>query len=402
MNKGKKGIECIVGKIKNDYGIASRKQIGELVDIKESTLRHWYKEGIPEKFKEPYNVLCLLIICFDEPVEWSEYLKEIKKHTDWSDKQYEQFENILKNDNMPNGLREKLKKCVNRLIEYSREKDIIKKRFSTYLDGTNNDNLKKVDNESDDILEEKEGEKLKNLLIAKGIFEGVSDNIKDPIWLFKVGAQFYLNKKNKDLKVSFLCFERSAELGFAEADHWLGGCYADGIGCEKNLEKAIECYERGAAKGNIDCQLFLGDVYYGKNEEFLSVIKLDYKKSFKWYKEAAERGNVKAKFMVGILHYGGFEGIEKNWEKSDKYFTECIGDVSQNKKCIEKDERNRYMTRAYYCLARIYKEGGNGIEKDLELSELYFNKSYEYYERIQKKLQKQIFKKAWIESSESN
>lgn len=379
-------MECIVTKIKNDYGIDSRKQIGEIVEIKESTLRQWCNVGIPEKLKEPYKVLCLLRMCFDRPVGWPEYLEEIKKYTKWSDEQYKQFEKILNNADMPEELQEKIKICAHRLIEYSQKKATVKKRFSTCFSDTNNDNLKKLDNESDDILEEKAGEKLKNLLIAKGVFEGISDNMKDPTWLFKIGSQFYLNEGNKDLKVSFLCFERSAELGFAGADYWLGGCYTDGIGCEKNLKKAMEYYERGAVKGDIECQLLLGDVYLEQDEEFLSVIEPDYKKSFKWYNEAAERGNAKAKFMVGVLHYWGVEEIEKNWEKSVKYFTEFIGEVLRNKKCVvKKSERNIFMEGAYWYLSKIYEEGGNGIKKDLDISVVYFNKYNKYCKSVSKK-----------------
>lgn len=392
----KKTMQFVVDIIKKDYGIDSRKKIGYIINIKESTLRQWC-ENIPgvTGFREPYKVLCLFRLCFDANVIWSDYLEEIKKYTDWSNDQYAQLEKILEGDCPCNEFRENIKKCVCRMLEYSPRRDVIEKRFPNFFEDINGHDMRVFASKSQDSLAE-EQEKLKSIIIAKGVDGVTLDDVKDPMWLFRLGSKFYLDKKNKDLKVAFQCFHMSAELGYAGADLLMGNCYADGTGCKKDVKKAIEYYEKGVSKGDIDCQLLLGDIYSGKNEEMS--IKADYEKAFKYYKEAAERGNIKAKFETGFCYYFG-NGIKKDWKESNKYLIESIGDVLKDPKSIKKKKNIKYIQNAYGCLSQIYKKGGNGVEQDLQRSEIYLNESYEYYKKVMRKLYEKIFKKSWKESN---
>ena len=67
--------------------------------------------------------------------------------------------------------------------------------------------------------------------------------------------------------------------------------------------------------------------------------------------------------------------------------------------CIKKKKNIKYIQNAYGCLSQIYKKGGNGVEQDLQRSEIYLNESYEYYKKVMRKLYEKIFKKSWKESN---
>lgn len=62
----------------------------------------------------------------------------------------------------------------------------------------------------------------------------------------------------------------------------IGECYYFGIGKDKNLEKAIECYEKAAGLGNLDAMMKLGHIY----SDSTLTKRLDYNTAIMWFKKA--------------------------------------------------------------------------------------------------------------------
>lgn len=68
----------------------------------------------------------------------------------------------------------------------------------------------------------------------------------------------YANGPETDGEMALCYFEKAAVQGAAEAWAELGHCYMNGIGSEKDLDKAAECFERGADAGDIECLFVRG------------------------------------------------------------------------------------------------------------------------------------------------
>ena len=56
-------------------------------------------------------------------------------------------------------------------------------------------------------------------------------------------------------------YEQSAINGFVDAYSFIGLCYRDGEGVSRDLQKAIEWFQKGSEANNPICQYYLGDIY---------------------------------------------------------------------------------------------------------------------------------------------
>lgn len=66
----------------------------------------------------------------------------------------------------------------------------------------------------------------------------------------------------------------------------LGAFYEFGIGINKDLEKAVEWYQRRADKGDAAAMIQLGLCYFNGNG-----VEKDSKKAVEWYQRGADNGN---------------------------------------------------------------------------------------------------------------
>ena len=55
-------------------------------------------------------------------------------------------------------------------------------------------------------------------------------------------------------------FRKSAEQSDAGAQIWLGYCYENGYGVEKDITKAVEWYRKAAAQGDKDAEERLKEI----------------------------------------------------------------------------------------------------------------------------------------------
>jgi hypothetical protein len=61
----------------------------------------------------------------------------------------------------------------------------------------------------------------------------------------------------QDLQKAFYWYDRSANNGYAVAQHFLGKLYYNGTGCEKNLDKAIYWFKKAVEQGSDASQVYL-------------------------------------------------------------------------------------------------------------------------------------------------
>ncbi|MGI9569889.1 MAG: tetratricopeptide repeat protein [Desulfobulbia bacterium] len=148
------------------------------------------------------------------------------------------------------------------------------------------------------------------------------------------------------------CLRKSAEQGYAYAQHNLGVMYYEGKGVTQDYSEAISWYMKSAKQGYPASQNDLGYMHLeGKR------VVQDYEEAFKWYKKAdeqghakatsnlkriesrilnedqgsdlasiyeyeAERGDANAQRSLAFMYYKG-EGVKKDFAKAAEWFREA-------------------------------------------------------------------------------
>ena len=110
----------------------------------------------------------------------------------------------------------------------------------------------------------------------------------DIVTYYNTAMEYHLgiNGKKTDGKKAFEWYQRAAEMGLAEAQVQLAGCYRRGYGVESDIDLAFEWYHKAAEQGNGWAQYALGHLY---NQPFKGHPR-DEKEMQKWYKKAFAQG----------------------------------------------------------------------------------------------------------------
>ena len=132
-----------------------------------------------------------------------------------------------------------------------------------------------------------------------------------------IGICFYNGiEAEKDKKVAFDFFRRSANGGYAAAEFTVGSFYLNGekdvVGT--NMTAAAQWFAKAAEQGHPKAQLYLGICYrrgFG--------VKQDADLGVRWIRKAAEQGVPKAQFYVGTYYADGIV-YEKNPAEALKWF----------------------------------------------------------------------------------
>lgn len=137
-------------------------------------------------------------------------------------------------------------------------------------------------------------------------------------------------RQNPDEAIKLL--ERDDEAGNLEATFLLGKVYFDGIYAKPNADKCIEYWSKGASKGSVDCQCYLGDCHFlgfGYPE--------DNDAAFSIYQEILNRDPhyAKARCQIGRMHghgwgfeqdvYGAIPILEQAWNDGSAQAASEIG-----------------------------------------------------------------------------
>jgi TPR repeat protein len=99
-----------------------------------------------------------------------------------------------------------------------------------------------------------------------------------------------------------------AEKGEVDSQYDLGNMYAEGIGVDADMAKALTWYEKAANQGYEKAQYKLGLIYYEESSAME-----DHAKAFRLFQSAAEKGYPAAQFHLGKMYATG-QGVKRNYE----------------------------------------------------------------------------------------
>ena len=133
---------------------------------------------------------------------------------------------------------------------------------------------------------------------------------QDSRYIIHANLGTYHLENTLDYNKALQYFLKAAEKGLADAMYQVGSIYQNGQGVEKDMKKACRWYEKGAHRGDADCQnLFGGSFYSGVG---------NYPKSFEsaveWWEKAFLQGNDLAAESLAMLFSGQTPTIYKGTE----------------------------------------------------------------------------------------
>lgn len=111
---------------------------------------------------------------------------------------------------------------------------------------------------------------------------------------FQIGMTHYLYERYSE---AVKYFEKAANQGFANAQFFLGVCYAGGEGVTEDLQKAAIWIEKAANQNHGRAQLVLGSLY-----ENGGGVEKDLEKAKYWYQKALANGEEDAKKALEELN----------------------------------------------------------------------------------------------------
>ena len=123
----------------------------------------------------------------------------------------------------------------------------------------------------------------------------------------------------------------AAENGDAEAQVWLGWCYANGQGVSKDLKEAAKWYRKSAEQGLKEAQYSLGLCYYNGRG-----VPQSYEEAVKWYRKAAEQGVKEAQYDLGKCYENG-QGVSKDINEAVKWYRKAaVQGVKEAQEALDK------------------------------------------------------------------
>ena len=179
-------------------------------------------------------------------------------------------------------------------------------------------------------------------------------------------------------------YKKGARHGNTECEMMLGRLYEDGDGVKKDIPKAIEWFEKAAAKGDADAQNSAGIYHSWKGR---------YDEAFKWYTKAAAQGHAAAEYNLGFLYDDG-RGVKKDISKAIEWYAKAAAKghaAAQNNVGLCHHEKGQHEEAFKWCsksaaqghafaecsLGSLYEDGDGG-KKDI-------SKAIEWYAKAAEK-----------------
>ncbi|QGJ71532.1 Hypothetical protein PBC10988_32390 [Planctomycetales bacterium 10988] len=194
---------------------------------------------------------------------------------------------------------------------------------------------------------------------------------------------------DKDFEKAFQWFDLASKQGFTAAYINLGILYKNGLGVEEDVEKAVELYMVAAKEGFCAAQQNLGLYYYHLGGEE------NLEEAFRWFSLGAKAGFAPSQYSLSGMYKQG-SGVEQNYEEAlkwlqasadqnfDQAFTQLGCYYASGEELFEQDFQQAHKCflkagelgdrKAYFYLSHMY-EHGQGVEKDLEKADYYYDLS---------------------------
>lgn len=160
--------------------------------------------------------------------------------------------------------------------------------------------------------------------------------------------------QEKQFGSAFASYQKAADYNHVEAIGSLANFYYDGIEpVKKNLNKAIELYDKAAGLGHSISQLRAGLMYFkGEGTD------RKYDKALQWLLAAQKENHNEAIKIIGEIYYEGGHGVEKDYEQALYWFLKSAQDIE----CQEK-------------IALIYRQGHGNFKADWKKARLWYTNS---------------------------
>ncbi len=152
---------------------------------------------------------------------------------------------------------------------------------------------------------------------------------------YKLGIQYYQEDTPEGYQKAAIWLAKSAQQGFAEAEHSLGHLFLEGKGVEQDINKGIDLIAKAANQDLAIAQYNLG-VFYREGE----LVQQNFQKAFDWFQKSAAQNYAAAQFNLGYLYLEG-KGVER--------------DISKGLGWIEK-AANQGLVNAQYDLGALYHQ----------------------------------------------
>lgn len=147
-------------------------------------------------------------------------------------------------------------------------------------------------------------------------------------------------------------YDKGAETGHEDASFFLGYMHLKGMGCKKNKEKALQCFDAVVNGNDPQSICNLATVYYEGVEGIH-----DPHYAIKLLEKADMKGNTNASVLLGVILYEG-ENIIQDYAKAFELFEKA-----------ESNPRAQEYLGLCYCF-------GHGCKKNETLAKHYFLKSF--------------------------
>ncbi len=110
---------------------------------------------------------------------------------------------------------------------------------------------------------------------------------------------------------TYKAFFALAKSGDLDAQALLGEMYLDGIGVEKDAQKAFFWLSKAAKRNDPQAQYLLGSMY--ENGIYVTA---DMQRAVKWYTESAKQGDVMAQYTLALIYKDGKGEIAQDLNKA--------------------------------------------------------------------------------------
>ncbi len=159
----------------------------------------------------------------------------------------------------------------------------------------------------------------------------------------------------KQYSQAMALWEKSAALGYVEAQYRLGCCYESGDGVAEDEYMAFHWQQLAANQGHAAAQRFLGYCYEcgagtGQNET----------KAAQWYRKSANQGYAAAQYNLAECYVDGVgvkqntataaswfkKAAKQNYENAQQKYEECMAEVADNNSTSYSSYSTNYRTNS--------------------------------------------------------